>query len=55
MSLLQEYLPEERNRYPEHISHNPFDQPDSPVEMGLYLCSKTIRWQKLNSEDCIDQ
>jgi hypothetical protein len=36
-SFLQEYLPEEISRYPEHIFHNPFGQPDSLVEMVLYL------------------
>ena len=36
-SFLQEYLPEERSRYPEHIFHNPFDQPDLLVEMVLCL------------------
>jgi hypothetical protein len=32
------FLPEERSRYPEHIFHTPFDQPDSLAQMVLYLC-----------------
>ena len=49
-SFLQEYLPEERSRYPEHIFHNPFDQPDLLVEMVLCLHIQNSKMVKRSIE-----